>query len=178
MTSTLLLNASYEPLSVISWQRAMTLFCQDKVEVVREHDETARSVTFTFRLPAVVRLLRFVRIARKHADHVPFTRANIYARDRYMCQYCGGKFKRDALTFDHVVPIAQGGGKSWDNIVTACEPCNRTKAGRTPDEAGMTLLSQPRVPPASPIFKVTIGMRTTPESWREFLYWNVELEDS
>src|SRR5688572_1005483 len=143
MEQTLLLNATFEPIKIVSWQRAMTLWAQSKVEIIETHDREARSVSFTFKLPSVVRLLRFVRI-RIRKDYVPFTRANIYARDKHQCQYCGKEFASEDLTFDHVIPSAQGGRKTWDNIVTACMPCNREKDARTPEEAGMVLIRVPK----------------------------------
>ena len=134
-----------------------------------------RAVSFTFKLPSVVRLLKFVRV-RGRRDTVPFTRANIYRRDDYCCQYCGNAFATADLTFDHVVPAAAGGRKVWENIVTACVPCNRKKGAQTPEEAGMTLRRVPRKPASSPVFRVSLGIRHTPESWRSYLCWNVELE--
>jgi 5-methylcytosine-specific restriction endonuclease McrA len=177
MEQTLLLNATYEPLTIVDWQKAMTLVCRGRVEILAEHDRVARSVSFTFRLPSVVRLLRFVRV-RGRAAVVPFTRANIYARDGYTCQYCGETFADRDLTFDHVTPAAQGGTKGWTNIVTACQPCNRRKGPRTPSEAGMTLRRLPHQPTrASVLLRVSIGLRTAPASWRDYLYWHVELEE-
>ena len=88
---TLLLNATYEPLKVVDWRKAMTLLCQGKVEVVSEYDREIRSVSVTFRLPSVIRLLRYIAITRR-MDDVPFSRANIYARDGHRCQYCGSEF--------------------------------------------------------------------------------------
>lgn len=175
MEHTLLLNATFEPLKVISWQRAMTLLVQDKVEIVRTHDREVRAVTFSFKLPSVVRLLRFVKVRNAHA--VKFSRANIYLRDDYTCQYCAHQFEPRDLTFDHVTPVAQGGRRAWDNIVTACSPCNSRKDNRTPEQAGMKLLRQPRRPSASSRYKATIGIRRTPDSWRDFLYWNVSLDE-
>lgn len=170
---TLLLNATFEPIHIIPWQRAMTLVYKNRVEIIAEHDEIGRSVTFTFKLPSVVRLLRYARI--KRLEHVPFTRANIYARDGYTCQYCSQRFPTEELTFDHVVPAAAGGIKSWTNIVTACVDCNRRKDNRTPEQAGMTLLSTPQKPHRIAIMAVTIGLKKAPESWRDFLYWHGEL---
>jgi 5-methylcytosine-specific restriction endonuclease McrA len=82
------------------------------------------------------------------------------------------------LTFDHVVPSARGGRKTWDNIVTACMPCNKEKAARTPAEAGLTLVRAPRKPASTPALRVVVGLRKTPESWRSYLYWHAELETS
>ena len=175
MEHTLLLNATFEPIKVVSWQRAMTLWCQGRVEILETHDREVRAVTFSFRLPSIVRLLRFVKVRNLH--QVKFSRANIYVRDNYTCQYCAQRFEPENLTFDHVVPVAQGGRRSWDNIVTACVSCNRRKDARTPAEAGMTLLRAPRRPAASARFRATVGIRTTPESWRNYLYWNVALDE-
>ncbi len=175
MEMTLLLNATYEPIKIVDWQRAMTLWCQGKVEIVEVHDREVRAVKFTFRLPSVVRLLRFVRVRVKR-DYVPFTRSNIYARDEFTCQYCGGEFESEDLTFDHVIPSAQGGRRTWDNIVTACIECNRKKGARTPQEAGLTLIRTPHKPASTPLLRVVIGLRKTPDSWRNYLYWNTELE--
>jgi 5-methylcytosine-specific restriction endonuclease McrA len=174
MEQTLLLNATFEPLTVVAWQRAVTLLWQGKVEVVESYDRDVHSVRFTFKLPSVVRLLRYVRILRK--EHVPFTRANIYARDAYRCQYCGDSFPTEELTFDHVIPQAAGGAKTWDNIATACVDCNRRKGGRTPDQAGMTLRRAPRRPPSLLALHVTVGLRHAPKSWADYCYWSVELE--
>jgi 5-methylcytosine-specific restriction endonuclease McrA len=124
----------------------------------------------------VIRLLRRVKIRRKF-DYVPFSRANIYARDHYACQYCGHVFPTSDLTFDHVVPVAHGGRKDWENIVTCCITCNRRKGGRTPEQAGMRLVRLPRRPDKAPALRIAIGVHRAPESWRDYLYWNIELDD-
>ena len=178
MEQALLLNASYEPLKVVDWRKAITLWCQGKVEVIAVHDREIRSVTVSFKLPSVIRLLRFVRIKRRF-DYVPFSRENIYTRDGDTCQYCDELFPRAELTFDHVIPVAQGGRKDWENIVTCCVDCNRRKGGRTPAEAGMHLVKVPRRPDSHAIrINIKIGLRSTPESWRDYLYWNLELDES
>ena len=89
MEQTLLLNATYEPLKVVHWQKAITLWCQGKVEVISVYDREVRSVSFSFKLPSVIRLLRYIKIKRQ-IDYVPFSRANIYARDEHTCQYLRG----------------------------------------------------------------------------------------
>ena len=175
MEQTLLLNATYEPLRVVHWQKAITLWAQGKVEIVAHYEREIRSVSFSIKLPSVIRLLRRIRI-RKTVEYVPFSRANIYARDDHACQYCGDVFPTADLTFDHVVPVAQGGRKDWENIVTCCVSCNRRKGGRTPDEARMRLIRHPRRPMSAPAIRITIGLRSAPESWRDYLYWNLELD--
>ncbi len=177
MEQTLLLNATYEPLKVVHWQKAITLWCQGKVEVISVYDREVRSVSISFKLPSVIRLLRYIRIKRRF-DYVPFSRANIYARDHHTCQYCAKAFPLQELTFDHVVPVAQGGRKDWENIVTCCITCNRKKGGRTPGEVGLRVIRMPRRPTRAPTIRITVGLRNTPESWRDYLYWNVELDDS
>jgi 5-methylcytosine-specific restriction endonuclease McrA len=145
--------------------------------VIAVHDREIRAVSVSFKLPSVIRLLRFVKIKRRF-DYVPFSRANIYARDNHTCQYCNEVYSTADLTFDHVVPVAQGGRKDWENIVTCCVTCNRKKGGRTPGEAGMRLLRPAKRPHSAPAVRITIGLREAPESWRDYLYWNVELDDT
>jgi 5-methylcytosine-specific restriction endonuclease McrA len=171
---TLLLNSTYEPLKVIPWQRAVTLLWLGKVEVIRSYERDVRSVTFRVRMPAVVRLLRFV---RRKEPQVSFSRRNLFARDASTCQYCRRQLESNELTYDHVVPRAMGGRTEWTNIVTCCVDCNRRKGGRTPEQAGMRLLKPPRRPDRLPTtISFTIGVRTAPEAWRDFLYWNLELD--
>ena len=178
MEQTLLLNATYEPLKVVHWQKAITLWCQGKVEVISVYDDReVRSVSFSFKLPSVIRLLRYIKIKR-NIDYVPFSRANIYARDDHSCQYCGKVFPTAELTFDHVVPVAQGGRKDWENIVTCCVACNRKKGGRTPAEASMHLIRMPRRPEKAPAIRISIGLKNAPEGWRDYFYWNMELDES
>ncbi|HIC56589.1 MAG TPA: HNH endonuclease [Acidobacteria bacterium] len=177
MEQTLLLNATYEPLKVVDWRKAITMLCQDKVEVVSEYDREVRSVSITFKLPSVIRLLRYITVKRR-MDYVPFSRANIYARDDHRCQYCGVGHPIEDLTFDHVVPVSQGGKKKWENIVTSCISCNRRKGGRTPAQAGMRVIRQPSRPSRSPVVRLTFGLRNAPESWRDYFYWNVELDEA
>lgn len=174
MEDALLLNATFEPISVIDWQKAVTLLTLGKVEVLESHDTEVRSVSFAIRLPAVVRLLRYVRVRR--TEVVAFTRANIYARDEYHCQYCGVQFASEDLTYDHVVPATQGGSRTWDNIVAACVECNRRKGGRTPSQAGMALRRKPVRPTTSLTLRLSVGLRKSPACWRDWLYWNSELE--
>lgn len=174
MERTLLLNATFEPLKIISWQRAITLLTQGKVEVIDFYDRDIRGMSLTFKLPSILRLLKLVKV-RRASREVRFSRANIYQRDKHTCQYCNSKYSAEDLTFDHVVPQVQGGQTTWENIVTACLTCNNKKGGRTPREAGMRLVRPPVKPRWMPIVMVTIGIKHAPLSWRDYLYWNIEL---
>ena len=177
MDQTLVLNASFEPLRIVSWQKAITLLFQGKVEVLAVHDREIRGVTVRVQLPSVLRLLRHVRMKRAFAD-VPFSRANVYARDEHQCQYCGERFSPAQLTFDHVIPVARGGHKGWDNIVTCCIPCNRRKGDRLPEQAAMHLVRRPTRPKAHPHLTLSLGLKTAPASWRDYLYWDVSWQGS
>lgn len=168
MSHALVLNATFEPLQIVSWQRAMQLLFQGKVEVVEESEKEIRTVRFTMKVPAVLRLLTYVPLKKKK-QIVRFSRANIFLRDNSVCQYCGKSFSKTHLTLDHVIPIVQGGKKSWENIVTACKPCNQKKGGRTPAQAGIHLKRKPRRPNWLPMAQLTVGVSLAPESWKIYL---------
>lgn len=174
MEEVLLLNITYEPLKIINWKKAITLMLLGKAEVLEEYGKEIRSVSFSVRLPSVIRLLRMVK--RPNAP-VKFSRQNIYSRDHYRCQYCGKRFPSEELTYDHVLPKSRGGKTAWDNIVTCCMQCNRKKGGRTPEEARMKLIRIPSRPKWVSAVRITIGFREVPNSWRDYLYWNVELTE-
>jgi 5-methylcytosine-specific restriction endonuclease McrA len=129
-------------------------------------------VSFSIKLPSVIRLLRMVKRPR---SPIKFSRQNIYSRDQYRCQYCGKRHPSEDLTYDHVLPKSRGGRTRWDNIVTCCIRCNRQKGGRTPEEAGMALIRPPSRPKWVPALRITVGFREVPNTWRDYLYWNVEL---
>lgn len=168
MSHALVLNASFEPLHIVTWQRALQLLFQGKVEVVEESDQEVRTVRFTIKVPAVLRLLHYVPLKRKK-EIVRFSRINIFLRDQNTCQYCGSQFPRSHLTLDHVVPIVQGGKKCWENIVTACKPCNQRKGGRTPLQANMHLIRKPKQPNWLPTASLQMGITRTPERWKIYL---------
>jgi 5-methylcytosine-specific restriction endonuclease McrA len=174
------LDRSYQPVGKISWQRAVTLFFQGKVEVVEEYeDREVRAVTFAIKMPSVVRFLRMLRSRRKA---IKFSRENVYTRDQGRCQYCSNKVPRHEATYDHVVPRAQGGRTNWENIVIACIPCNQHKGGRRPEQAKMKLLSVPVKPKKLPdmLHLTFIWRKGMPDSWRNWLrditYWHGELD--
>ena len=174
---TLVLDIGFTPVARVSWQRAVTLLWQGKVEVVEEYeDRTVRSVALELRVPAVIRFLHSLRGKRKD---VRFSRENVYLRDRGRCQYCSTAVPRHDFTFDHVVPRALGGHTVWDNVVVSCTPCNRRKGRRTPVQAGMRLVQAPVRPTSLPdVVRLTFTWkRGMPEAWKltSVAYWNAEL---
>lgn len=171
---TLVLDQGYQPHRVVSWQRAITMLFDGKAEVIEEYDHDVRSVTFTIKMPAVVRLLRAVRRQRG----VKFSRINVATRDDFRCQYCGTKAPLGKLTYDHVVPRSQGGRTCWQNIVMACYACNGRKAHRTPAQAGMRLAKEPVRPTWLPVVAFRVDPTCSiPEAWTNWIYWHGALEE-
>jgi 5-methylcytosine-specific restriction endonuclease McrA len=172
----LVLNAdfrplSYYPLSLWSWQESVKAVFLDRVNIVSEYERFVRSPNFEMRLPSVVALKTYVRPALYPA----FTRFNVFLRDRFTCQYCGCK---QELTFDHLVPRSRGGLTRWENVVTACSPCNLTKGSFSPEQAGMRPTQYPYRPT---VFELHRNGRLFPpnylhHSWLDYLYWDTELD--
>jgi 5-methylcytosine-specific restriction endonuclease McrA len=155
-----------QPHMTASWQESVTLVYLDKAEALEQYDATVSSPSMTIQIPAVVRLKK--RVARMKKD-VKFSRANVYQRDEHRCQFCGEKKSTRQLTYDHVKPFSRGGKTDWTNIVTACGDCNRRKANRTPEEAGMRLLKQPVKPRALTLSGVFALPRSVPAQWLPYL---------
>ncbi len=168
MSHALVLNASYEPLHIVSWQRAIQLLFQGKVEVIEESDREVKTVKFTIKIPAVLRLLKYIPLKNKK-EMIRFSRTNIFLRDTHTCQYCGLRQPKSNLTLDHISPIVQGGKKCWENIVTACKPCNQKKGGRTPSEAGLHLIKRPHKPNWLPNTVLQLNLSISPDRWRIYL---------
>ena len=177
----LVLNAdfrplSYFPLSIWSWQDAVKAVFLDRVNIVSEYEEEVSSPTLSMRLPSVIALKQYVPLSRRPA----FTRFNVFLRDRFVCQYCGDTPGASELTFDHVIPKSLGGQTVWDNVVAACSECNLIKGNKLPRDCGMV----PAVAPIEPTnYQLQSNGRLFPpnylhESWRDFLYWDSELEQS
>lgn len=176
----LVLNAdfrplSYFPLSLWSWQEAIKAVFMERVNVLSEYDEVVHSPSTEFRLPSVISLKDYVPSTRRAA----FTRFNVFLRDRFTCQYCGYRGPAERLTFDHVVPRSKGGHTTWENVITACSPCNLQKGNQLLHDCGMDLRRRPEEP--TNFLLQENGRRFPPnylhESWNDFLYWDSELED-
>ncbi len=162
----LVLNASYEPLQLISVRRAVVLLLQEKAELVEAATQQLRASGFSLDLPLVIRLVRYIKIPRRL--RLPCSRRGVLARDRDTCQYCGVQPGRANLTVDHVLPRSQGGQTVWENVVTACRECNHKKGGRTPEQANMELKIKPRQPQY--VAFALLGELEDHDVWRKYAY--------
>ncbi len=160
----LVLNATYEPLSVVSMPRAVNLLLGNKAEMTEESDVILHSASLTMAAPLVVRLLHYVRVPRNLP--MPLSRRAILLRDNYQCQYCGAQPGKELLTIDHILPRSRGGRTDWENVTTACGACNRRKGNRLPDEAGMPVLHEPTRPRFWSMALLTVPGN---EVWRKYL---------
>ena len=162
---------SYYPLSLWPWQTAIKAIFLQRVDVVSSYAREVHSPSWSMPIPSVIALRQYVR----PNEFPAFTRFNLFLRDRFACQYCGSPGN---LTFDHVIPRRLGGRTSWENVATACGPCNLKKGGRTPAQAKMPL----HVAPIRPTnWQLQERGKAFPpnylhETWRDWLYWDVELE--
>src|SRR5882672_588875 len=204
-SAVLVLNRHYQPIHVTNVKRAFSLLYLGVARVVDPEfktfdfetwaqlslemsalghglsdGEVIRTVNRAILVPRVIVLQLYDRIPK---TKVRFSRYNIYLRDGNTCQYCGRELPRTDLNLDHVIPRAQGGRTTWENVVCCCIDCNLTKGARTPDQAGIKLLKVPVRPRWTPTFR-TNGGKVRHREWLPFLgiadasYWNVELKDS
>lgn len=169
MTKVLKLDQNYTPIEIISWKEAIRLIFLDKAEIIREYDDKfIRTSKIVFKMPAVIRLSGVFNRPRKR---IKFNRKNIWARDRFQCQYCQKRFSSSDLTLDHVIPRAQGGTTCWENIVACCKDCNDRKRNRTPAQANMKLKRHPAKPDWMPVAIMSLSRPSIPEPWRDFCFW-------
>jgi 5-methylcytosine-specific restriction endonuclease McrA len=204
----LVLNKAFVAVRVISARRAFSLICREIAEVIHVENgkylsydfeswaelsqlqksfepdqgvggvgahDWVHTVRFDIAVPRIIRLLGYDRLP---AQIVKLNRRNLFARDRNQCQYCGRHFPTNELSIDHVLPRAQGGGDSWENLVCACIKCNARKGGRTPDQAHMKMMRLPIKPKRNPLISIRLGQDRY-HTWKAFLddaYWNVELK--
>ena len=167
-SAVLVLNSSFEAISIRSARRALTLVVKDRA-VIQEH--TGKEVYPGIFMPSVIRL--------KEYRYIPvrvqiLSRKNIFLRDRNICQYCAKHFPVSELTLDHIVPKSKGGKDSWHNLVCACRECNRKKADLSLEECGMTLLHRPRAASIHTSRFILKSMGGESPSWRPYLYFDSE----
>lgn len=188
---TLVLNRNWQPVRVATVARSLVMVFNGTALVVdpesfetytwsdwsrvepRDGERFVQAVTMRLRVPEVVTLTRYDRVP---SMVVTFSRRNIFKRDHYVCQYCGLQAPMDELTIDHVIPRSQGGQSTWENCVLACMDCNKRKADRTPEQAGMRLRRKPFRPKWQPLYA---AREVRIESWSRFIseaYWNVKLQ--
>jgi len=165
--SALVLTPWFQPHSIAAWHESVTAVLTRKATVLEEYDSEIRSPSLTLRTPAVIVLRK--QLSRVKHD-VKFSRRNVYARDGHECQFCGCAFEARELTYDHVLPRCRGGRTTWENIVTSCKKCNERKSNRTPQEAGMRLLSHPVRPKSLPLSATVFVLpKHVPEVWAPYL---------
>lgn len=197
----LVLNKHYMAIRIVGARRAFSLLFRELAEVVSlekgqysnydfeswcevsqfkrqfeaDGHDWVSTVSFYIAVPRIIRLLSYDRLP---PSDVKFNRRNIFARDKNRCQYCGKRYPTSELSLDHVIPRSSGGKSTWQNLVCACAGCNSKKGGRTPKQAGLTLVRKPIKPRHNPLIHVHLGHQRY-RSWKQFLdhaYWSVELK--
>ncbi len=161
----LLLNSSYEPISIINSKKAIIMLMLNKVDYIEKSNKIIKSEKLKVLLPIIVKLKSFVYLKKRK---IALTRQNIFKRDHYMCQYCGKKTKD--LTIDHVIPKIKGGVDSWENLVSACVKCNLSKADNYIKDINMPLLNKPKKPHFLIYMQGCVNNEY--KSWKPYLYMN------
>lgn len=158
----LVLNATYEPISICSIKRAIVLLLKNRAEILVSGMEEIRAESLSMPRPLVIKLLAYVIVPRGAKRRL--SRRVVLARDGHRCQYCGSTRH---LTLDHVIPRSRGGGTSWENVVTSCYPCNTRKGAHLPAEIGMVPRVRPRTP--SLVEFLVASPTEIPDDWRPYL---------
>jgi 5-methylcytosine-specific restriction endonuclease McrA len=143
---TLVLNSGYEPVRVVSWQKAMILLLSEKAELVKAYDSFVRSAKKAYSRPQIIKLKRYIKSFTAAAGAITYSRHNVFRRDKYQCQYCNKKLNDKSATIDHIIAKSKGGADSWENTVCACIACNSRKGNRPLEDSQMTLLRKPKRP--------------------------------
>lgn len=164
----LVLNASYEPINICGARRALVLVLKGVASTEEESLAFVHSARRAMRLPSVIRLLEYRRIPHQTRA---LSRKNILMRDRYTCQYCHRIMPSSELTLDHVIPRSRAGESAWENLVACCHPCNNRKGNRTPEEAGMRLLRQPKPFSLHTSRHLMRMLGKSDEQWRKYLFY-------
>jgi len=161
MARALVLNATFEPLCIVSDRRAVVLVLDEKAELLHGNGRRLHSERLSVTVPSVVRLRTYVRLPFHRRS--PLNRRAVFARDHSRCQYCGSA----AESIDHVVPRSRGGAHVWENVVAACRPCNMRKRDRLLDETSMQLRRAPTAP--RHLTWVVVAAGSVPEDWEQYL---------
>ena len=179
----LVINAAYAPVDIQPLRKVLKKVFKQKAEVLATYaDKRLQTWNDAMYAPAVIRLLHFVTAPKKNTRFMPFSRKNVWLRDKGLCQYCGERLALNDMHWDHVVPRDAGGKSCWTNIVCCCLPDNLKKNNRTPEEAGMRLLTKPVAPKFSMSREKEMILRLKSlknfphEAWRQYLYWNIPLD--
>lgn len=180
MSDVLALSYGYTPIARITWQDAICDVLSGRAEILEIYtDRTIRTVSEVFQMPSVIRFIHKVAgFFGKRA--IKFNRKNVWLRDHNQCQYCGTKVTMSEFTYDHVTPLSQGGKTVWENIVVSCLRCNQKKAGRTPTQARMALISTPAKPKTLSADGLPFSLADIPDTWKDYLgsvqYWHDTLK--
>ncbi len=159
----LVLNANYSPMTVCTAKRAICMDYLKKIDILANYNEKVHSPSLSLELPSVIKIRNYIRYDNLSLD---LNRRNILLRDENICQYCG--ISKVPLTIDHILPKGKGGSDSWENLATACKPCNQKKGDRTPDEASMQLSRIPKRPNRLHYFQRFV--KDQQRDWRPYLF--------
>ena len=164
----LVLNMDYTFLGVCDWKDAICAAYTNKVVVEEEYDQIVHSTSTSMKIPAVIRLRKYVKVLYERVTFVSYTKKNVHLRDGYTCQYCATQCRTEEATIDHIIPDCQGGKDSWENTVTCCKACNSMKDNRTLAESGLQLI---RIPGRPKGFKeiVRIKLGELHDLWIKYL---------
>ncbi len=165
----LVLNSTYEPVHICNVRRAVVMIFKGVAVLQEQAHFNLRSISSSIPAPSVIRLLQFI--------HIPYKRKlasknNILIRDRYVCQYCGKTLKSQEVTLDHILPKSRGGVSSWENLAACCSRCNVKKGSRLPEEAGLTLLRDPRNGSSFHFLHLLRHYGSVDEKWRKYLFYS------
>ena len=168
-TRVLVLNATYEPIHICNVRRAVVMIFKGIAVMQEPSRSLLRSVNVTFTAPSVIRLVHFI--------HIPYrkklaSKNNILIRDRYLCQYCGKPLKSHEITLDHIVPKSRGGESNWENLAACCPRCNVRKGSKLPEEAGLTLIKDPRKGSAYHFIHLLRHYGSVDENWKKYLFYS------
>lgn len=164
----LVLNSTYEPIHICNVYRAVVMIFKGVAVMQESAHFSLRSVSSSLQAPSVIRLVHFI--------HIPYrkklaSKSNILIRDRYVCQYCGKPLKSQEITLDHILPRSRGGESNWENLAACCPRCNVKKGSKLPEEAGLTLIRDPRNGSSFHFIHLLRHYGSVDEKWRKYLFY-------